>query len=97
MKVVARSKKEQNEAAVDPWTAVHLSTGLAMGLMDVPIRWALLAAASYEVIEQMVEREEWGQELFETSRPESVSNLLLDVAVFAGGHWLGQLWNRTRR
>ena len=97
MTLVARTKEEQNVAAVDPWTAVHLSTGLALGLMDIPVRWALLSAVTYEVIEQVVEREDWGQELFETSRPETVANALADVAVFAAGHWLGTLWNRTRR
>lgn len=97
MKVVARHKGEQNVAAVDPWTVVHLSSGLAMGLMDVPLRWALLSAVSYEVIEQLVERERWGQDVFETSRPETPANAVADVLVFAAGHWLGTLWNRTRR
>lgn len=97
MKAVARSKADQNEAAVDPWTLVHLSSGLAMGLMAVPLRWALLSAAAYEVIEQLVEREEWGQEMFESSGPETALNALADVAVFAVGHWFGSRWNRTPR
>ncbi len=97
MRVIATEKAEQNRAALDPWTVVHFSSGLAMGLMEVPLRWALLAAASYEVIEQAAERETWGQDLFNSARPESFSNALMDVVVFAAGHWLGSLWNQTGR
>jgi len=97
MKLVARSKKDQNRAALDPWTVVHFGNGLAMGLMDVPRRWSLVAAVTYEVLEQVVERQEWGQEVFATSRPESAANALFDVAVFAAGHWLGARWNRRAR
>lgn len=96
MKVLATEKSEQNRAAVDPWTAVHAASGLAMGLMDIPLRWALLAAVSYEVIEQGAERREWGQELFETSGPEVIPNAVTDVVVFALGHWLGTRWNARR-
>lgn len=95
MKLVATRKAEQNQAVVDPWTAVHVASGLALGLMDVPFRWSLAAAVVYEAFEQYAERERWGQEMFETSGPEIVANAAMDVAVFAVGHALGTAWNRS--
>ncbi|MDH3270112.1 MAG: hypothetical protein OEN56_02195 [Gemmatimonadota bacterium] len=96
MKVVARSKAEQNRAAVDPWTVVHFAAGLAAGLVEAPLRAALPLAVLYEVIEQELERRDVGKEFFETSRPESMVNAAVDVAIFAAGHWLGRMWNTTR-
>lgn len=95
MKIIATRKDEQNVAAVDPWTLVHFSSGLALGLMDLPRERCVAASVGYEVVEQFVERQRWGQALFETRRPESVANALVDVAVFALGHWLGERWNRS--
>jgi hypothetical protein len=95
MLLIAREKSEQNEAAVDPWTVVHLAAGLAFGLMNVPLRYAVIASAAYEIAEQVFERYEWGRELFETSGPESAPNAAVDVMVLVAGHRLGQLWNAT--
>lgn len=95
MNIIALRKADQNEAAVDPWTAVHLAAGLATGLMDVPIRWALSAALAYEIAEQWFERRDWGQKLFVTHGPESLPNAVVDTAIFYAGYRLGQLWNRT--
>jgi hypothetical protein len=95
MLVLARRKSEQNIAILDPWTVVHVGTGLAFGLMDIPVRPAIGAALIYEAVEQLVERHELGQNLFETNRPESLANAAADVAAFALGYWLGSLWNRT--
>ena len=95
MKLVATRKSEQNEAAIDPWTVVHFGTGLAAGLVDAPLRWALLAAAAYEVVEQVAERRHAVQRVFQISGAERLPNVLVDLAVFAAGHWLGKAWNRT--
>ncbi len=95
--VVATRKSEQNRAVLDPWTLVHFSTGLALGLMDTPFRESLTVAAAYELSEQFIERQAWGKEFFKTSRPEAALNAVMDVAVFAAGHWLGRAWNRTGR
>lgn len=95
MKLVATRKADQNLAALDPWTVVHFGIGLALGLMEIPARYALGMAVAYEVAEQFVEREEWGQELFETSRPETTVNAVFDVLVFGAGVWLGGRWNRS--
>ena len=94
-RVLARRKSEQNATILDPWTLVHLSTGLAFGLMKFPLGRSLAAAAAYEVLEQFVERSEWGQNLFEISRPEVPPNVAADMVVFALGHWLGSVWNRS--
>lgn len=95
MKFIATQKSDQNRKSIDPWTAVHLSTGLALGLMDIPLRWALSAAVAYELAEQVFERLEYGQKFFRTSGPEVVPNAIVDALVFAAGHWLGQKWNET--
>ena len=97
MRVVATEKRHQNHAVVDPWTVVHFAVGLALGLMNAPIRSAVAGAIAYELVEQYVERQDVGKELFDTSGPESIPNAILDLAVFAAGHELGQMWNQTRR
>ncbi len=97
MRIVATRKAQQNRAAADPWTVVHFATGLALGLVEVPLRWAVGASVVYEVAEQVFERRDWGQSFFRTSGPEVLSNALLDSAVFVVGHQLGRIWNRTAR
>lgn len=95
MKIIATQKSDQNRAAVDPWTMVHLSAGLALGLMKVPRRWACAASIAYELAEQVFERQAWGKELFEVSGPESLPNALADSAAFLAGYRLGRMWNET--
>ncbi|MEL7361898.1 MAG: hypothetical protein AAFN13_07485 [Bacteroidota bacterium] len=95
MPFIATRKAEQNQRAVDPWTAVHLGTGLAAGLMDIPFKWALTGAVAYEVVEQIFERVPMGQTFFRVSGPEVIENSIVDVVVFAAGHWLGTKWNAS--
>lgn len=95
MKIIATKKVEQNRAAADPWTTVHFSFGLALGLMSVPLRWALAASIGYELVEQWFERRELGKELFRTSGPETIPNAAVDVVVLLIGHRLGERWNET--
>jgi hypothetical protein len=95
MRIVATEKAHQNRAVVDPWTVVHFASGLALGLVNASLKWWLPVAVAYEVAEQYVERSDVGQEIFDTKGPENIPNALLDVAVFAAGHQLGRLWNRT--
>lgn len=97
MKLLATEKAEQNEAAIDPWTLVHFSAGLALGLMDTSLRRALGLALTYEASEQVFERHKLGRAFFDTQRPESLPNAVMDVVALAAGHRLGQLWNRTAR
>ena len=96
MRLLATEKKEQNRAVLDPWTVVHFASGLALGLLNAPLRWWLPIAAAYEVAEQVVERSDAGKEFFDTNGPEVVPNALLDLAVFAAGHELGRRWNERR-
>lgn len=95
MRWIARSKREQNRAAVDPWTAIHFASGLAAGLVEMPYRWLLALALAYEAVEQVVERRDFGKRFFETSGPESLSNALVDLAAVTLGHQLGRAWNKT--
>ncbi|MGE0158204.1 MAG: hypothetical protein AB7T31_02260 [Gemmatimonadales bacterium] len=96
MKILATEKREQNVAVLDPWTVVHFSIGLALGLMNAPLRTSMIGAAAYELVEQYFERVDVGKELFDTRGPESIPNALLDLAVLAAGHQLGQMWNRRK-
>ena len=86
MRLIATRKRHQNSAVFDPWTAVHFSTSLALGLMDAPEESSLADAIAYEVAEQFVERQAWGEDLFRTHGPEIVLNAVMDVAVFSLGH-----------
>ena len=95
MKLVARKKSDQNESAIDPWTVVHFGVGLAFGLMNFSFIGSMLAASAYEVFEQGLERSEAGQKLFVTSGPENGYNVVVDLGIFAAGHWLGRRWNET--
>lgn len=95
MKIFAERKSEQNRAVVDPWTVVHFSAGLAMGLVNVPFGRSMVAAVAYEGIEQVFERHPDGQKFFVTHGPEVPMNAVVDVAVFALGHYLGTRWNRS--
>lgn len=95
MKITATRKSEQNRTSIDPWTVVHFSTGLALGLMNVPLRRALVGAVAYELAEQVFERFAWGQRFFATSGPEVATNAVVDAVVFAVGHRLGRKWNET--
>jgi len=97
VKIIATKKAEQNRAVLDPWTMVHFASGLALGLVNAPLRWWLPVATAYEVIEHYLEESDVGQEVFDTSGPEAVPNAMLDIVVFAAGHQLGRLWNRTGR
>ena len=95
MPLLATRKAHQNRRALDPWTLVHFSTGLALGLLDTPLRSALVVAVAYELIEQVVEREDWGQRFFRASGPEGIANAVVDVVVLAAGHRAGRRWNET--
>jgi hypothetical protein len=93
--LIAQSKKDQNEALIDPWTFVHFAIGLAAGLMGVSTGAALAGAVIYEAIEAPLESGPTGQKLFNVSKPESPGNQVVDVLVFAAGHAAGAAWNKS--
>jgi hypothetical protein len=93
MQIVAFHKGEQNDAAFDPWSLVHMASGLALGLMGFSLKQSMVAAVAYDVVEYAFESSEAGQNLFNTSGPESVANVGCDLGLFALGHQLGTHWN----
>jgi hypothetical protein len=93
--LVAKSKKDQNRALIDPWTFVHAGTGLAVGLMGFSLQAALAGAVAFEVLERPLEHAEFGKNLFNVSKPETFGNQVMDVAVFMLGAAAGQAWNRS--
>lgn len=92
--LIATEKSEQNEAAIDPWSIVRFAMGLAFGLMDWRFVPAMGVAAAYDVAEQVFERSESGQKFFNTSGPESLSNIAADMILFGAGWALGAEWNK---
>jgi hypothetical protein len=92
MKILARHRSEQNAAALDPWSLVHFSAGLALGLMNAPYRTSLLASVGYEIAEQFAERREFGNRLFQMKGPESLPNVFVDLALFYVGLRAGKKW-----
>lgn len=92
--LVAWRKSDQNEAFIDPWTAVHFGAGLAAGLTETPWWIAMGGAVAYEVFEQYAERTEVGAKFFKTSGPESLGNAVVDVAIYGVGVYLGRRYNR---
>lgn len=95
MKFLATSKAEQNNAVIDPWTAVHFAMGLAAGLAALSPPLAMAAAVAYEVAEQVFERTEFGRAFFNVSGPEIPANAIADLVVFGVGQWLGAKWNAS--
>jgi hypothetical protein len=95
LQLLATRKRDQNRALLDPWTAVHLAAGLALGLVGSPVRPVLAASVAYEVAEQVFERLPAGRSLFRTHGPERLPNALSDLAALLAGHWLGTRWNET--
>ncbi len=93
MKLIATRKSDQNEAAADPWTFVHFGSGVALGLVGMSLPMAMLGAVAYEVVEQVAERDKNVQAFFRTSGPEEAVNVVVDVAVFLGGWWIGNRYN----
>ena len=95
MILVATRKTEQNEALLDPWSAVHAGMGLAVGLMGFGLGAAFLGAVAYELLERPLESAEFGRNLFNVSKPEHKANAVADVVVFMVGVEAGRRWNRS--
>lgn len=95
MRIIAREKAEQSVALVDPWTAVHFSSGLGFGLMNVGFWPSMAVNVGYEVLEYHFQRDKRGIEFFQVSQPENPSNSVTDMLVFALGWYLGRKWNKT--
>lgn len=92
---IATRKTEQNEAWVDPWSAVHLTSGLALGLIGVKFIPSMIAAGVFDVVEHVAESHDLGKRFFNTSGPESAGNIAVDLLLFAAGWKLGEMWNAS--
>ena len=97
MNLVAWDKKDQNKALIDPWTIVHGGVGLAAGLVNIPMGWAVTAAVFYEIFEYSARHERQMRKFFVVSAPESLPNQVLDVVVLAVGVWAGHKYNEQGR
>lgn len=95
MKLIARSKAEQNQAAIDPWTLVHVGVGLGVGLAGFGAASSAAMAIGYEFFEHYAEGTDLGQQFFQTSGPEHPVNSFVDVAVFMAAWYAGHRWNQT--
>jgi hypothetical protein len=95
MTIVAFRKSEQNEAALDPWSLVHLACGLAFGLMGYGFKPSMTAAVAFDVVEYGFESTELGRETFGTSGPESMANVAADLGLFGVGWYMGNHWNKS--
>ena len=95
MIIVATKKSEQNLALLDPWSAVHFGTGLAVGLMGISTGAAIAGAVLYELAERPFEAAGFGKTIFNVSKPETTGNAVADVLIFALGLRAGQKWNRS--
>ena len=95
MVLIATTKSEQNEALVDPWTLVHAAVGLAVGLMGFSAPAAIGGAIAYEFLEKPLARAEFGKNLFNVSKPETLGNQVVDVFAFTLGHAAGAAWNQS--
>lgn len=93
--LIATRKSEQNQAAIDPWTMVHFSMGLAAGLLKLPAVPVMVGAVAYDMIEHAFEDSKYGKQFFDVSGPETTANVVVDLSVFAVGYWLAARWNRT--
>lgn len=95
MKLLATKKADQNAAALDPWTVVHLGSGMALGLVGVGFLPSAALAVGYEIAEQLAERKKWGSKFFRTSGPETGVNVAIDLLVFGAGWWIGRRYNKS--
>jgi hypothetical protein len=88
--------REINANAFDPWSYVHAFSGVLFGACGVSAPWSFGTAAVYEIIEYA---HEWpkGSVLFGSKRPESLLNIVTDMALFAGGWYVGTRLNRAAR
>lgn len=90
MKLVATSKRDLDSAVIDPWSAVHLGSGLATGLVGVSPKQALIISLGYDLVFSFIFQRKTG--LLHTTGEEIVWNKAADVAAFMLGNYLGRRW-----
>jgi hypothetical protein len=94
--IFALSSKDQNSALLDPWSLVHLASGLALGLIGVGLPVVASLGVAYEVAEFAAETSQPSvRRFFRISGPENLGNQVVDVALLVAGAKLGHLWRQT--
>ena len=90
MNIIAKHKGDL--AVLDPWSAIHFSSGLATGLGDVSLGKAIaIAVASDLLMAYIFTSQKTG--LLRSFADEPPLNKVADVALFALGNHLGRKWN----
>jgi len=75
-----------NQEPFDSWTLTHAAWGSAAALAGMPVGPMVAVAVGYEAFEQVMERTPLGHRLFKTRTPESVQNVLTDLAVMVAAY-----------
>ena len=84
-----------NRSAVDTWTIAHVAVGALAGVAGVPALPLFLAAAGYEVLEQVVERSPMGRRVFGTIGPEGAANVAADLLVLGAAYVVASSLTRS--
>lgn len=77
-----------NEDWFDGWSWAHFGSGLLLGALGMQYDTFLVGHLIYDGAEQVVERTEWGQQLFDTKGPEHPRNIIGDTAVASLGWYI---------
>jgi hypothetical protein len=85
------AKHRGDQAAIDPWSAIHFSSGLATGLGDVSLGKAVAIAVASDLLMAYFTSQKTG--ILRTFADEPPINKVIDVALFAFGNHLGRRWN----
>ncbi len=88
MRLIARSRADQNKTLLDPWTLVHFAVGLGAGLVRLRFAPVAVGAVGYELAEHVVEGGG-------TTGAEVLPNVAADMVALSLGWYLGDRWNKT--
>lgn len=95
MKLVAGKKSEQDISIIDPWSLVHFSAGLALGLRGTGLATTTALNVGYEAVEYVAQRTNAGATFFNQEWNENPSNMIMDILAVTAGWYLGHRWNQT--
>ena len=88
MKAIASTRADNGSAVIDPWSAVHFGSGLAVGLASLSftqtIAIMVLSELSKRLVVERIHKEE-----------EEIHNQISDALLFVVGWKAGRMWNDT--
>jgi hypothetical protein len=76
----------QNVAPIDAWSLVHIATGYGLALLQLRPSAVWVGNIAFEVLENLVESTPGN--VFGTNRPESLANVVTDVALTMGTYYV---------